>query len=143
MYINTITNIARNGRRRSYALLCYARMRTKMKQGEWFTRDDYYNFQDKKIDKSKIQDYTIRLAQAGLLERHPNKTLWRITTDGIKSIPQIERKIYEMNPHGNNTKEEALKERQRRLQQEETKILTELINKATTQKEKNKPCQNT
>ena len=134
MYINTIANIARNGRRRSYALLCYARLRTRMSQGEWFTRDDYYNFQVQKIEKSKIQDYTIRLAQAGLLERHPNKTLWRITTDGIKSIPAIERKMYQMNSHGNSNNNENEKNRQNRLQQEETKILNELLTKATIPK---------
>ena len=134
MYINTIANIARNGRRRSYALLCYARMRTRTPQGEWFTRDDYYNFQVQKIEKSKIQDYTIRLAQAGLLERHPNKTLWRITTDGIKSIPVIEQKMHKLNPHGNSTREEARLDRQRRLQKEEEKILTNLLAKATIPK---------
>lgn len=130
MYTNTITNIARNGRRCSYTLLCYARMRTRMRQGEWFTRDDYYNFQNKQIARSKIKDYTARLAQAGLLERHPdNKTLWRITTDGIKSIPAIERKMHQLNPHGNSTTDEAQKERQKRLQQEETNILTKLLTK--------------
>lgn len=134
MPINTIINIARNGRRRSYALLCYARMRTRTPQGEWFTRDDYYNFQVQKIEKTKIKDYTIRLAQAGLLERHPNKTLWRITPIGIQAIPVIEQKMHKLNPHGNSTREEAKQERIRRLQKEEEKILTNLMTQATIPK---------
>lgn len=127
---NTITQIARGGRYCSYTMLCYARMRIRMPEGEWFTRNDYYEFQDQKIERTKIKNYTSSLTETGFLQRHPNSIMWKITTLGLQAIPKIDRKFTELNPHGNSENEEAKRERQQRLQRQENEILKRIASKA-------------
>lgn len=126
---NTVTQIAKSGRQCSYMVLCYARMRIRMPEGAWFTRNDYYEFQDSKIPRSKIKDYTSRLTESGFLERHPNGIMWRITTAGLQVIPYLDRKFSELNPHGNSTTKDANIERQKRLERQEDEILNRIASK--------------
>lgn len=131
-YNNTIAGIAKAGRRGSYMVLCYARMRIRMPEGEWFTRSDYYEFQVQKIPRQNIKEYTLRLTESGFLERHKDGILWRITEKGIHAIRDLDKQFALLNPHGNSTSTWANTERHRRLKKEEDKILDELTSKAPT-----------
>lgn len=129
-YNNTIAGIAKAGRRGSYMVLCYARMRIRMPEGEWFTRSDYYEFQVGKIPRQNIKEYTLRLAESGFLERHKDGILWRITEKGIHAIHALDKQFALLNPHGNSDSKGANNERHRRLKKEEEQLLSKLASKA-------------
>jgi len=120
---NTVAGMAKGGRRGSYMVLCYARMRTRMKEGEWFTRTEYYDFQLQKIDRNKIKHYTNTLTKSGFLERHFNGIQWRITQDGFKLIRELDKRFTIMNPHGNSQTASAIHARNKVLKKEEESIL--------------------
>lgn len=126
---NSATQIAKGGRRRSYMVLCYARMRIRMPEGAWFTRSDYHQFQDGKISFDLIRNYTRRLTDTGLLEQHPNGIMWRITPTGLQTIPLIDRKFSELNPHGNSDTKTANIERHKRLLRQEDEMLNRIASK--------------
>jgi hypothetical protein len=101
-----------------------------MPEGAWFTRNDYYEFQDGRIDRSKIKHYTNNLTESGLLERHPNGIMWRITQHGLEAIPEIDKKITLANPHGNSHTASAIHARNKQLHNEEERLLNRLTAKA-------------
>lgn len=120
---NTVAGMAKGGRRGSYMVLCYARMRTRMKEGAWFTRTEYFDFQVQAIDRNKIKHYTNTLTKSGFLERHSNGIQWRITQDGFEMIKELDKRFTIMNPHGNSQSASAIHARNKVLKQEEESIL--------------------
>lgn len=129
-YNNSIAQIAKGGRRGSYMVLCYARMRIRMPEGEWFTRTDYYEFQVGKISRSNIKEYTLRLTRNGLLECNQNGISWRITNKGLQAIRDIDKQFAILNPHGNSHTASAIHARNKQLHKEEEKLLNRLTTKA-------------
>ena len=113
-------------------VLCYARMRIRMPEGEWFTRSDYYEFQVGKISRSNIKEYTLRLTRNGLLECHPNRISWRLTDKGHQAIRDIDRQFAVLNPHGNSHTPSAIHARNKQLHREEERLLDRLTGQAPT-----------
>jgi len=55
----------------AYVVLCYASMRSRMRGKEWFTSNDYCQFQNSRFPLKNVSQTATTLAKNGYLEKRP------------------------------------------------------------------------